>query len=147
MHSPQLVQISGFILAKVPSNVIASTEQTFAHFLHILYSLHCSFLTIAPLSKLLHATVYSLHFGVISIIPLGHAATHFSQVFTLRFNNFCKTINYNYCIKRHALTQFPNYHSHRYMQTVHCTNLRLQYNLQHLSNQIFAYSFSYFQNI
>ena len=82
MHSPQLVQISGFILAKVPSNVIASTEQTFAHFLHPIQPTLQFFLTIAPLSKLLHATVYSLHFGVISIIPLGHAATHFHKLYT-----------------------------------------------------------------
>src|SRR5690606_37177437 len=107
MHSPQLMQTSEFILASVPSNVIASTGQTFAHFLNPIQPTLQFFLTTAPLSKLLHATVYSLHFGTISIIPLGHAATHFSQALHLDSMTVARPSIITIASKGHALTQFP----------------------------------------
>lgn len=78
-HFPQAVQSSGLICARLSSTVIAQNSHCFWQSLQPIQPTAQAFFTVAPLSVFEHITFKALLAGIIFIIFLGQAVTHFRQ--------------------------------------------------------------------
>ena len=107
-HAPQEVHLSGSIIARKFSILIASYSQVFTHFIHAIQLTLHTLLASAPLSWLLQRTT-ACSFSVTRRIRFfGHSLTHI--VHAVHFSGFTTATPFTICIASysHTLTQSPN---------------------------------------